>query len=367
MATYGMKDASNMILRSLKTGDIALYVDYANASNNEWTSERTYATKKGTNAIAWDGAREGTLTVESELFDWNYLALVIGAEIAEGENSVMQRKVVEVKNNREAQLEGQVNADSITVVKLKSDGLEHDGMPLKSTTGSRSLLPKTPSNVTANANDTSVVLTFSAVDGADEYVIERDSETIATITENSYTDNGLTASSQHNYTVTAKNAYGTSAKSAQVEVTMAESGTSDRTAYKEDESQAQQQAQAAGTLSTTGQATPAYEVTGTTVKFNENTKIGDKYAIYYEERAKDVRTISIDADKFPDSFEIYADALVREQETGKDEFVQIHYKNARPQSNFTLTQSATEPTSLSVTFDLFPGTDGNLAEYKLVK
>ena len=48
MATYGMKDAANLTLVNKKTGNIDLFLDYANATSSEWTSERVFATKKGT-------------------------------------------------------------------------------------------------------------------------------------------------------------------------------------------------------------------------------------------------------------------------------------------------------------------------------
>lgn len=109
-----------------------------------------------------------------------------------------------------------------------------------------------------------------------------------------------------------------------------------------------------------------YMVDGSEVTFATDTVIGSKYAVYYIVLDADVKTIVIASDKFPKSYRIVADALIREKETGKDEFVQIEYPNARPQSNFTITMSATEPTNLSITFDLFPNKDKEMAVYKII-
>lgn len=367
MSTYGIKDASDLVFRNLRTGDIDLFMDYANASNNEWTSERVYATKKGTNAIAWDGNRTGTLVVESELFDWNYLAMIIGSDVAEGKSDIMQRVAVTVDDTHTERLEGIIDPDTVSVIKLKSDGVEHDGKPIPSTTGNRELLPALPSNLVVNVNDESAALTWDLSSGAENYEVYRDGEQVAVITQNSYNDSGLTPETAYTYSVVATNEYGESPASAEVEALTSEQGVTSRSAFEATEEAIQAAEQAEGALNETGSTLPTFEFTDNEVRFNEHTRVGDQYAIYFMEEAQEVRTISIDSDKFPDSYEIFGNALVREQETGQDQFLQIHYKNARPQSNFTLTQSASEPTTLSATFDLFPNKSNNLAEYKLIK
>ncbi|MEX3625187.1 hypothetical protein [Viridibacillus arvi] len=109
-----------------------------------------------------------------------------------------------------------------------------------------------------------------------------------------------------------------------------------------------------------------FMVEGNEITFATDAVEGDLYAVYFLVLDSQVKTIEIRADKFPKTFEVIADALIREKESGKDEFVQIHYPNARPQSNFTVTMSATEPTNLQVTFDLFPDKNKNLATYKVI-
>jgi hypothetical protein len=117
-----------------------------------------------------------------------------------------------------------------------------------------------------------------------------------------------------------------------------------------------------GSTVNTGQ----FSVDGNTITFASDAVEGTPYAVYYLVNDSQTKTITISADKFPKAFKIVADALIREKETGKDEFVQIEFPNARPQSNFTITMSATEPTNLQVTFDLFPNKDKAIATYKII-
>lgn len=366
MATYGMKDAANLTLVDKKTGKVVLFVDYANATSSEWTAERVFATKKGTQAIAWDSNRTGTLTVDTEIFDLSYLALAIGSDVEKGANDIFKREPVTVDATREVKLPGLVIPETVSVIKLKEDMIEHDGTPLPATTGQRQLLPAMVSNIVASANASSVVLTFDAVPRALSYVIRRNGEIVGTVATNSFTDEGLAPVTNHQYTVTATNEYGTGALSAVVDVVTSAEGTSTRTPHQAT-SQAIEAAQAnEGVLNETATNMVTFEFVNGTVRFSEKAMPGESYAIYYMETVENVRTITVSAEKFPGSYEIFADALIREQETGTDEFVQFHYKNARPQSNFTITQSATEPTSLSVVFDLFPDKNKRLAEFKYI-
>ena len=366
MSTYGMKDAANLVMISKKTGDVALYLDYANATSSEWTSERVFATKKGTQAIAWDSNRTGTLTVDSEIFDLSYLALAIGSEVVKGHNDILKREVITINESRMSKLDGLIEAGSVSAIKLKEDEVEHDGTPLVSTTGNEALLPSIVRNVSVAANADSAQISFDVSNQAVSYEIKRDETVVGTTTTNSFTDTGLTPDTAYGYTITAINGYGTAPVSAEVEVLTSAVGVTGRTQYTATPAAITAAELLGGVLNESGTNTVTFKYDGGKVQFNDKAVVGDKYAIYYLETIDNTRTITISSKKFPDSYEIYADARIREQETGNDEFVQIHYKNARPQSNFTLTQSATEPTSLSVVFDLLPDREQNLAEMKIV-
>lgn len=108
-----------------------------------------------------------------------------------------------------------------------------------------------------------------------------------------------------------------------------------------------------------------FSVTGGEITFATDAIEGEQYAVYYLVKDTNVRSFVISSDEFPEAFEVIADALIRERNSGADEFVQIKYFNARPQSNFTVTMDTANATKLSVTFDLVP--EGkNMAEYKII-
>lgn len=78
---------------------------------------------------------------------------------------------------------------------------------------------------------------------------------------------------------------------------------------------------------------------------------GTKLVLFYLTNKKGAKTLTISTDKFPQNFEIYADTLIRDT-NGVDEFVNIHYLNVKPKSQFTLTMDAANITTLSAEFDV---------------
>ncbi|MFI8671831.1 hypothetical protein [Bacillus paranthracis] len=250
MALYGIKDCANLTLFDKATGEPAIFSDYANVSTNEWKSSRVYANSKGTRSIAWDHNREGTLTVEMEVFDLKWLALLAGSEIKEGEANIAKREVVHIGATKKATLTGTPVAGSVQIVKVGADEIEHIGAPLTE-------VPSAP---------------------------------------------------------TAKQ----------------------------------------------------FSITGGEVTFATDAVAGETYAIYYLVLDTKVKSFDISSDKFPKAFEVVADALIREKETATDEFVQIKFPIARPQSNFTVTMDTANPTKLNVTFDLFPDKNNVMATYNVI-
>lgn len=363
---YGMKDAANLIAVDLATGIPALYIDYANATSSEWSAESVYANKKGSRAIRWDDAREGTLTVDTELFDFGLLAMVMGSNIKDGSENIFTRNAGALTADRTITLsaEGQVDDKTVSVIKLRGNTNEHEGLPLVNATAASAEFPGQVKNVTVSVNDKVAKVTFDRAENADSYTVMRDGEVIGNSNSNGYEETGLTPETAYTYSVVATNSYGEGAKSAVVEVTTAAEGSDEFTPITPTE-QALKDAEN-NTPNISGLSdSETFTVADGKVVFSSTAKVGDRYAVYFLEEVDNVRTLTIGADTFPGNYEIFADAMIRE-ENGVDEMVQIHYFNAKPQSNFTLTQSSTEPTSLSIVFDLFP-VDGILAEMKVIQ
>lgn len=363
-----MKDAANLIMLNKRTKQPSMYIDYANATSSEWSSEAVFATKKGTNAIRWDSARNGTLTLDTEVFDFGLLAMLMGSEVKEGSSNIFSRVEGVIDESRKVKLgEGiSIDAKTLSVVKLKAaNDPEHDGAPLYNASTATDKLPGQVRDLAVAANATTAKITFTKTAGATKYQILRGEEVVAEQDQNEFVDTGLTAETEYKYTIVATNEFGKGPKSPVVVVTTAATGVEELTQFTPT---AQAKIDAANNVGEVHNPEPGvvtYSYADGIITFNEAAIPGDAYAIYYMERAENVRTLTIDATKFADSYEIYANASIRPQDGGADELVQIHYYNVKPQSNFTLTQSATEPTSLSIVFDIMP--EGNkLAEMKVV-
>lgn len=357
MGLYGIRDAANLIFVNKRTKEIALYMDYANATTSEWSSESVYATKKGANAIRWDNDKNGTLVVDTEVFDFSYLAMAMGSDIIDGRDSIMQRVEVVIDETKQETIGIGDNIDekNITIIKLKKPGdVEHVGRPLFNASAALDKLPEQVRNVTVAVNDTTARINFQTAAEANRYLIFRDDTQIADVNTTSYTDTGLESEKQYTYKVQAVNDYGKGAASAIVKPTTGAAGSSEFTSYNATTLDRNNAAKNVGEVVTVDDGAVKYSYSNGVVKFSEEAVVGDAYAIYFLEETENVRTLEIAADKFADNFEIFGQTKIRSQEDGRDEMVELHFYNAKPQSNFTLTQSATEPTSLSITFDLLP-------------
>lgn len=365
-----MKDAANLILRDKNTGEPALYIDYANATSSEWTSESVYALRKGTNAIRWDNARNGTLTLDTELFDFGLLAMIMGADVKEGKSDIFKRVDATLDSTRAIRIGDGFGVDetTISVIKLRNgqNDTEHTGRPLYNASAAQRNLPGQITDLSISAADTTARINFPRVNGATGYIIERDGASIAEQSGNEYTDTGLSPEMSYSYTVHAYNEYGAGAKSPLVEVDTAVEGTTSTTTFTATSEARIEAVNNVGTVSQPDPLSVTYSYTNGIIQFSENAVPQDAYAVYFMTEVDNVRTLEIQANKFAGAYEIFADALIRPQDGSLDQIVQIHYFNARPQSNFTLTQSATEPTSLSIVFDLLPEGD-KLAEFKVMQ
>lgn len=361
-----MKDASNLVLIDKATKKPVLYIDYANATSTEWDSDRVYATKKGANAIAWDTNRSGKLTLESELFDLKLLALTLGANVENGSSDVFRREDLTLGSDRILKLNSTPLDGSVTVYKLEDDGIGHDGAEIpQKITGGEGSVPLMVTDVAVTAKDTSAAITWSTSTGATSYVVYRDGKQVGQPTTTSFSDTDLEAETSYTYTVTAVNVNGQSPVSAVVSVTTTAAGSSTSGAVVK----ATNEAIAAATAAANAQGEDGVTYTigkDGTLTFSEAAITGVPYVVYYIATVNGVKSITVGEDTFSGAYEIYGDAYIRNQETGKDEFIQLHYFNARPQSKFTFAQTSKEPASLSIVFDLFPNKNKDLAVYKII-
>lgn len=120
MKLYGIKDASDILIKDIETKDPVLLIDYANSVSVDIESTTVYAKAKGSNRISWKGETTGTLTVETQLIDSKLLALILGTEMVTAQKDVAFREKVEVKDTtvilNYTPVEG-----SVTVVEAEGD------------------------------------------------------------------------------------------------------------------------------------------------------------------------------------------------------------------------------------------------------
>ena len=112
---------------------------------------------------------------------------------------------------------------------------------------------------------------------------------------------------------------------------------------------------------TTGYTVDAKKITVADTKVVAGTKL----AVFYLESKDEVKTLTINADKYPENFEIFADTAIRDL-NGTDKFVQIHYFNVKAKSQFTLTLDAANVCKLSIEFDILKDVaSSDMAEYSI--
>ena len=95
---FAIKDAIDLTVRELERGTGVMTINYLNDCEFTTEAEVIFAKKKGANAISFPGNRTGTLTLNAELADVNWLGLSLGA-VVEGEkievtNSILNKAYI---------------------------------------------------------------------------------------------------------------------------------------------------------------------------------------------------------------------------------------------------------------------------------
>jgi len=94
--TYGLREVCDLTFFDLTTNKPFLYMDYALTSTNEHSADTTYATggKGNPRRLAFDGNRQSTLTISTQIIDFRIIALLAGAEVEKGTTNVFKREVL---------------------------------------------------------------------------------------------------------------------------------------------------------------------------------------------------------------------------------------------------------------------------------
>lgn len=122
---FALKDACNVLITSRSTNKPFLYADYLNSCSLSVSSEPVFARAKGINKITFDGAKTGTFTMETEIFEIKYLALILGGEVSKEAGKFAKRYVGTVNGEGVITLPEEPVEGSISTFVLGRDGKEH--------------------------------------------------------------------------------------------------------------------------------------------------------------------------------------------------------------------------------------------------
>lgn len=82
MSLYGIKDSANVTLFSKAPATLdkpVLFADYCNQTSLNMSADTVYAMKKTAKAISWDTNREGSLTMEMQVYELRWISLLFGS------------------------------------------------------------------------------------------------------------------------------------------------------------------------------------------------------------------------------------------------------------------------------------------------
>lgn len=123
---YALKDACNVFLYERSNNNKPfMYSDYLNSAALAIEGETVFAKAKGMNKIAFEGSKTATFTMETEVFEFKYLALLLGGKMTKGTADISKRHVATVGADKSVTIPGKAIANSISVFKVERDNKTH--------------------------------------------------------------------------------------------------------------------------------------------------------------------------------------------------------------------------------------------------
>ncbi|MBD2846438.1 hypothetical protein IDH44_14650 [Paenibacillus sp. IB182496] len=96
LGRYGSREVLKLQMFDATTEKPLMYFDYANTVSQAWAATRVYANGAGARRMAWDGDKQETLTVETQVFTMQHLALLAGEEIKSGAANIYRSEILTV-------------------------------------------------------------------------------------------------------------------------------------------------------------------------------------------------------------------------------------------------------------------------------
>jgi len=115
--TYGLREVADLTFFDLTTNKPFLYMDYALTSTNEHSADTTYATggKGNPRRLAFDGNRQSTLTISTQIIDFRLISLLAGADVEKCVTNVFKREVLTAK-----EVDGEGDSSSVKITLSKT-------------------------------------------------------------------------------------------------------------------------------------------------------------------------------------------------------------------------------------------------------
>lgn len=106
MGRYGSREILNLQVLDYTSALPLMYFDYANTASDESGGDRVYATggSGGVRRIKFDGAKTRTLTVETQIFTFQHLAILAGSPITTGAKNIYKTEVLKVEADKKLTL-----------------------------------------------------------------------------------------------------------------------------------------------------------------------------------------------------------------------------------------------------------------------
>lgn len=123
MSLYGIKDSANVTLfsKAAATKDQpVLFADYCNQTSLNMSADTVYAMKKTAKAISWDTNREGSLTMEMQVYELRWISLLFGSAEGVSGTGWAAREVITLGSGGVGKITAEPAANSMIVYPYNS-------------------------------------------------------------------------------------------------------------------------------------------------------------------------------------------------------------------------------------------------------
>lgn len=142
LGRYGSRNNLNLQIFDFATSTPLMVFDYATTTTNEWTGETVFARGGDGNPkrISWSGDKDAKLTVETQVFTLQHLAMLAGEPIEKGAQNIHKNEIITVLGDGTGGKQLTLSKTPIggkesVVVYAYTNGVLSEPQPVKQVTG----------------------------------------------------------------------------------------------------------------------------------------------------------------------------------------------------------------------------------------